>query len=245
MTLLELCDPLFQYICRLNRAGRKGGHVEFTTVRSEVIGLFDELRNRAATDFKLASQFKTMEMPLIFFVDSLIAESKLPCARQWNKERLAFKRDELAGDEKFFDLLDDALKDTSDEMTERLTIFYTCIGLGFSGFYFSQPEYLRKKMQDIALRIRGSMESDSQARICPEAYDHTDGRDLIEPPTGRVWLMVVIFLISAITALGCNMYLFSKAAGSLKDSLRVILEQESKIGTAAAAPAAVVTPAAK
>lgn len=233
MTLLELCDPLFQYICRLNRAGRKGGSVEFTTVRSEVLGLFDELRNRASSDFKLASQFKAVELPLVFFVDSLIAESKLPCARQWNKERLAFKRDELAGDEKFFDLLDDTMKDTSDEATERLTVYYTCIGLGFSGFYFSQPEYLRKKMQDISLRIRGAMEGDSTARICPEAYDHTDTRDLIEPPTGRVWLMLVIFLISAATALGCNLYLFSKAAGSLKDSLKVILEQEPRIGTTA------------
>jgi len=233
MTLLELCDPLFQYICRLNRAGRKGGHVEFTTVRSEVLGLFDELRNRAANDFKLASQFKTVELPLVFFVDSLIAESRLPCAKQWNKDRLATKRNELAGDEKFFDLLDDTLKDPSDEATERLTIYYTCIGLGFSGFYFSQPEYLRKKMQDIALRLRGYMEADSQAKICPESYEHTDGRDLIEPPTGRVWLMVVIFLISACTALGCNLYLFSKAAGSLKESLRVILEQEPRIGTTA------------
>ncbi len=233
MTLLELCDPLFQYICRLNRAGRKGGHVEFTTVRSEVLGLFDELKKRAASDFKLASQFKAVEMPLIFFVDSLISESKLPCARQWNpiKERLACKFGELAGDEKFFDLLDATLKDSGDEATERLTIFYTCIGLGFSGFYAGQPEYLRKKMQDIAPRIRGEMESDSQARICPEAYDHTDARDLRPPPAGRVWLMVLIFLICAITALGCNMYLFSKAAGSLKDSLRVILDQESKIGT--------------
>ena len=25
MTLLELCEPLFQYICRLNRSARKGG----------------------------------------------------------------------------------------------------------------------------------------------------------------------------------------------------------------------------
>ena len=233
MTLLELCDPLFQYICRLNRAGRKGGHVEFTTVRSEVLGLFDELRNRAASDFKLASQFKTVELPLIFFVDSMIAESKLPCARDWNRERLAFKRDELAGDEKFFDILDETLKDISDEATERLTVYYTCIGLGFSGFYFSQPEYLRKKMQDIALRIGGAMESDSRARICPEAYDCTDPRDLIEPPTGRVWLMVVVFLICAATALGCNLYLFSKAAGSLKESLSVILKQEQNIGTTA------------
>lgn len=230
MTLLELCDPLFQYICRLNRAGRKGGHVEFTTVRSEILGLFEELKSLSSNDFKLSSQFKIVELPLIFFVDSLIAESKLPCAREWNKDRLAFKRDELAGDEKFFDILDATLKDTSDEATERLAVYYTCIGLGFSGFYFSQPEYLRKKMHDISLRIRGYMESDSQARICPESYEHTDTRDLIEQPAGRVWFMLVVFLISASTALACNMYLFSRAAGSLKESLRVILEQESRIG---------------
>ena len=90
-------------------------------------------------------------------------------------------------------------------------------------------------MQDIALRIRGSMESDSQARICPEAYEHTDTRDLVEPPTGRVWLMVVIFLICAITALGCNMYLFSKGRG-LAEGLapRDPRPRIPKIGTTAA-----------
>ena len=231
MTLLELCDPIFQYICRLNRAGRKGGQVEYNTVRSEVLGLFEELRTRASSDFKLASQFKTVELPLVFFVDSLIAESKLACAKQWNKERLAFKRDELAGDEKFFDILDATLKDTSDEATERLAVYYTCIGLGFSGFYFSQPEYLRKKMHDMSLRIRAYMEADSQARICPEAYERTDTRDLIQQPAGRVWYMLVVFLICAATALACNLVLFRQAASTLKESLQVILDQEKNIGT--------------
>ena len=230
MTLLELCEPLLQYICRLNRAGRKGGSFEFATIRSDVLGVFEQIGSRAGSDFKLASQFKAVELPLTFFVDAMIAESKLPCARQWNKERLAFKRDELAGDEKFFDLLDETFRDTSDEATERLIIFYTCIGLGFTGFYFSQPEYLRKKMQDILLRIRGHIEADSNARICPEAYESTDGRDLIQPPTGRVWLMLVVFLICALTALGCNLYLFHRATGELNDSLGFILKQEDKIG---------------
>ncbi len=226
MTLLEACEPLFQYICRLNRAGRKSASFEFASVRSEVLGLFEDIKSRVASDFKLAALFKAVELPLVFFVDSMIAESKLPCAKQWQKERLAYKRDELAGDEKFFDLLDETLRDTSDEASEKLTIYYTCMGLGFTGFYFSQPEFLRKKMQDISLRIRSYMESDSQARICPEAYDRTDTRDLVEPPTGRVWLMLVIFLICALTALGCNMYFFSKATGGLKDSLKVILEND-------------------
>jgi type IV/VI secretion system ImpK/VasF family protein len=226
MTLLEVCEPLFQYICRLNRAGRKGASFEFASVRSEVLGLLEEAKSRAASDFKLAAQYKAVELPLIFFVDAMIAESKLPWAKKWGNDRLAFKRDELAGDEKFFDLLDATMKDPSDEASERLTVFFTCLGLGFTGFYFSQPEYLRQKMQDIALRIRGYVESNSQARICPEAYERTDTRDLVEPPTGRVWLMLVIFLICAVTALGCNMYFFSKATGGLKDSLKVILDHD-------------------
>ena len=226
MTLLEACDPIFQYICRLNRAGRKSANMEFVSVRSEVLGLFQDVKARVASDFKLAAQFKEVEMPLTFFVDSMIVESKLPCAKQWNKDRLADKLGELAGDEKFFDLLDLTLRDTSDEASERLTIYYTCIGLGFTGFYFSQPEFLRKKMQDISLRIRGHMESDSQARVCPEAYDNTDTRDLVEPPTGRVWLMLVVFLVCAITALVCNWHFFTKATEQLKESLELILRND-------------------
>ena len=33
MTLLDLSEPLFQYICRLNRSARKGGNYEMTQVQ--------------------------------------------------------------------------------------------------------------------------------------------------------------------------------------------------------------------
>ena len=230
MTLVELSEPLLQYVCRLNRAGRKGGRFDFIPIRDEVRSLFEAMRAKSAGEFRLAKQFEQVELPLIFFTDSLIAESKLPCAGEWDKKRLAYERRELAGDEKFYDLLEETMKDPSDEATERLTVFYTCIGLGFMGWYQMQPEYLRKKMLEIGSRIRKYLEADATVRICPENYEGIDTRDLIEPPGSRLWLMVAIFAICAVTALACNIYLFFKAYGTLNESLAEILRQGKNLG---------------
>src|SRR5215217_88696 len=99
MNLLELTEPLFQYICRINRAGRNNASLDYVQVRSDVEGLFEEMRMRAGGDFKLTKQYEEVELPLIFFVDSMITESNLRCAREWDKNRLAYQRKELAGDE--------------------------------------------------------------------------------------------------------------------------------------------------
>lgn len=230
MNLLELCEPLFQYICRLNRAGRKGGQFEFLTARNEIKALLDQVTSRAATDARLKAQAKAVELPLIFFVDSMIAESPLPFAAEWNKKRLAYERNELAGDEKFFDLLEENLRDPSDESSERLAIYYTCLGLGFTGWYLGQPEYLRKKMLEMSTRIRRLIESDPTVRICPEAYDSTDTRDLIEPPTRSIGAIAIAFVVLMLTTIVANYYLFHKASEELTDSLRVVLQQDKNLG---------------
>jgi type IV/VI secretion system ImpK/VasF family protein len=230
MTLLDLCEPLFQYVSRLNRAGRKGGQFEYPVARAEVQALLDEIQTKAGTDPRLKSQAKAIELPLIFFVDSMISESSLPFAAEWNKKRLAYERNELAGDEKFFDLLEDTLKEQGEEATARISVFYTCIGLGFTGWYFGQPEYLRKKMLEMATRIRGLVESDPTVRICPEAYEHTDSRDLIEPPTRSIGGIVIAFVVLMLTTLVANYYLFQSASSTLTESLRVVLEQDKNLG---------------
>lgn len=178
----------------------------------------------------MSGQYKDIEMPLIYFVDSMISESGLTCARQWNWQRIAFEHKELAGDEKFFDLLEDTMKETGEAASERLAVYYTCLGLGFTGWYYSQPEYLRKKMLEISQRIRGVLEADATARICPEAYMNVDGRNLIEPPTGRVWLMVLIFVVCMATAIASNFYLFTRATDDLDKSLKTIHLQRANLG---------------
>ena len=183
MTLIELCEPLFQYVCRLSRSARKGGAFEHTQVQAEIKALLVDIKAKSAgTQPPLVESFDKIEIVLMFFVDFMIKESALPWAKEWKE--LAFERNELAGDEKFFDLLEDTLKDRSPSAPERLAVFYTCLGLGFTGWYTGQPEFLRRKMKEIAGRLQTATESGGGdiARICPDAYEHVDTRDLVEPP---------------------------------------------------------------
>ena len=227
MTILELCEPLFRKVCLLNRLGRKGGgSLDYEPLRLEIEELFSQARQVSQDDAELRLQWQKLELPLIFFVDSMISESGLALAPVWNRNRIAYERKELAGDEKFFDELDETLKDPSDEATQRLQVFYTCIGLGFAGWYAGQPEYLRGKMLDISQRIRSAMETDKSARICPEAYQNVDIRDLIQAPGLRLGGIAIVFAGLCLLVTIVEIYLFRAASLTLTDSLSAIIGQE-------------------
>jgi len=222
MTLLELCEPLFLYVCRLNRSARKGGSHEYSQVRSEIKAFLEDMKSKAAADVNLLTQYEKIEEVFTFFVDSMIAESNLPFAREWHENRLAYERRELAGDEKFFDLLEETLNDSSKAATERLAVFYKCMGLGFKGFYAGQPEYLRRKMLDCKARIRDMMDVDEFSRICPEAYENVDTRDLVEPP-GKKLLGIAIALVGLIIVLYvATSFRFGSVSDKLVDALEKI-----------------------
>ena len=227
MTLMELCEPLFQYVCRLNRSGRRGAKYEFDTVRGQVKGLFGTMKATATADFKLNEQYEKVEIPLKFFVDSILSESRLNIAKQWHSKRLAFEWKELAGDEKFWDpLLEGELKDPTDAATERLAIYYTCIGLGFTGWYAGQPDKIKKKMAQIAERIWGYMKIDEKGRICPEAYEHIDTRNLIQPPAQKLIGIVIAIIGFVIVLFITNAYMYSVASRDLDRAIKVILKHE-------------------
>jgi type VI protein secretion system component VasF len=227
MTILELCEPIFRKICLLNRLGRKGGgSLDYESLRSEIEELFSRARKISEEDPEMRFQWQKVELPLIFFVDSMISESGLAAAPTWNRNRIAYERKELAGDEKFFDLLDETLKDPSDEAGQRSLVFYSCIGLGFMGWYAGQPEYLRGKMLDISQRIRSAMETEKSARICPEAYQNVDTRDLVQAPASRLGGIAIIFAGLCLLVLIVEVYLFRAASLSLTDSLSSIIGQE-------------------
>jgi len=227
MTPLELCEPIFTKICVLNRLGRsQGGLLTYDHLRLEIEQLFAAIQASAETDPVLRVQWQKLELALIFFVDSMITESGLAVAPTWNRNRLAYDRKELAGDEKFFDLLDETLNDPSEEASQRLLVFYTCIGLGFVGWYAGQPEYLRGKMLDISQRIRTAMETDKTARICPETYLNVDTRDLVQAPASKLGGIAIVFAGLCLIVVTVEAYLFHAASLSLTDSLTAVGSQE-------------------
>jgi type VI protein secretion system component VasF len=228
MTLLQLCEPLFQYVCRLNRSARKGGGIyDQQQVRAEVKQILGEMKRKAAGDGRLSIQFDKVELPLIFFADSMIKWSKLPFAEDW--QDIAYERNELAGEDRFYELLDETLADRTEAGAERLAVFYTCIGLGFVGSYIGQPVELRKKMLEISSRIRGIVDVSTLERVCPEAYEHLNTSNLIEPPAAKLagigialaGLVVVLFLT--------NIFLYRDSSKQLTESLQGIVSQSDSL----------------
>ena len=224
MTLLELCEPLFQYICRLNRLARSGSTLEMDQVRNDIKKIFEAMKAEALNNAALTTQHEKIELPLLFFVDFTIKESKLIFAYDWYE--LGRERNELAGDEKFFDLLDENLEDTSDAATERLVIFYTCIGLGFTGVYTGQPESIKRLMSKISARIPSMIDADEKSYICPEAYENIDARDFVEPPSTRL-VGIGITLIGLIVVWSIAYFCLLKwTLDDVSNSLDTIIEHE-------------------
>jgi len=225
-TLVDLCEPVFQYICRLNRSARKGGNYELSQVQAEIKGMLAEARGKAV-GANLAQPWEQIELILMFFCDFMIKESALPWAREWKE--LAFERHEMAGDEKFFDILEETLKDKSPNANERLAVFYVCMGLGFSGWYTGQPEYLRRKMKEIAARLQAAGQFADAQRICPDAYEKVDTRDLIEPPGTKligigialIGLMIVLFFTYG--------FLYRDSANNLRIALKNITKNSHDV----------------
>ena len=231
MRLIELCEPLFQYVCRLNRSGRKGAGLSPAAVRADVKQILADMRGTSSQDAGLAKNYEAVELALIYFVDAMIEESGLPFAKEWAQQRLQTElKGKHSGDDDFFDLLDETLKDQSEAATEQLTVYYTCIGLGFTGFYTGNPEYLRRKMQEIQARIRHTMDSDAASRIVPSAYENVDQSDLIRPPGRSIVGFVIALVTVAIVVLVGNAYLYYSSTQTLSDSIDRIVETAEDSG---------------
>jgi hypothetical protein len=219
--LLQLCEPLFHYVCFLNRSARKGGGVfDQSYVKGELRQIFADMKSGAAADPHLASQYEKVELPLLFFVDAMVKYSKLPFALDW--EDLAYERNELAGESKFFELLDRTLAERSEPAAERLAVYYTCLGLGFTGAYTGNAVDLRKKMLEISSRIRGLVDLNTQGRVCPEAYEHVDTRNLIEPPARSLGGIAIALVGLVVVLLVTNYVLYKQNTEDLAESLKRI-----------------------
>src|SRR3954452_16685004 len=106
MKVLELYEDLFQYICRLNRVATTEAQPDYTRVRSEIKTILDDINRNASADVRLRNQADKLELPIIFFVDNVIATSPLKSAAQGAQNRRASDRREWAGDERFFDFFE-------------------------------------------------------------------------------------------------------------------------------------------
>jgi len=230
-TLVEICDPLFQHITRLNRLARKGGLVDAGQVRSEIRSLLAEVKMKCDSMPGMGEQFAKVRLPLVYFADFMVRDSALPFANSWKS--LAEEEGKLGGDQLFWQHLDETLQESSEAATQRLAVFYTCVGLGFTGFNIGQPDVLRRKMLEVAGRIKPMMDADETSRVTPEAYENVDSRELQQPVAGSIMGWVIALVSMSVALVVGNFVLYEQAKSSIDSSLRQITEAPA---SGAAAP---------
>lgn len=227
MTLLDTCEPLFRRICQLNHLAKTEAPTpDLPSVRREMQNLLNQTRDRMLAEPALERHWDHLEMPLIFFIDSMISESKLPIASLWNEKRLAYDYKELAGDQKFFDLLDEHLKDRSVDASARLGVFYTCVGLGFTGWYSENAEQLRPRMVEMIRRVDPKIRTEETLKLCPEAYENVDTRDLIESPPIPTKVLVSFFAALFLLFVAVDFFLYQESTAELREDLAEIISHK-------------------
>lgn len=236
MKLLDVCEPLFQYICRLNRSARKGGGDHRPEeVRAELKSILADITAKAHADATLANQFDKdrggIYLVLLFFADFMVRNSSLAFANNWEDLAAEERPPQLGGDEKFFDMLDKTLADRSEAANERIAVFYTCMGLGFTGWYSGQPEHLRRKMMECSLRLRGQINADESTPVCPESYN-PDTRQLFKPIGSSLVGISIALIVLLVAVFAANIYVYHMDSHELKDVL-------TKVGSGPSGAAAV------
>jgi type VI protein secretion system component VasF len=167
----------------------------------------------------------------------MIRKSKLSFAADWHgmAEGIA------DGDERFFDMMDDALRNPAAAAREELQVYYTCIGLGFTGWYAGQADHLRKRMLELSARLRGVGDADQVSRIVPEAYEHVDTSNLIESAGASVAAILIGFLGITAVLLIANIYLYQASFHKLDGALNGITQGGQDAAAPSAAAASSIT----
>lgn len=235
MTLVEVCEPLFQYLCQLNYSARKGGRLDYMIVRKEIEDLLAEIKQRASTDASLAGLYDDkMELALIFFIDNFISTSSLPFNHEWSDNRIAYERTPavMTGDNDFFHYFDEALADRSEGATQKLAVFYSCIGLGMTGEYSDRPEILRRKMLEASRRLGNLIDTKVSARICPDADEHTNTDNLIPPPVKSPVVMTIALVGLIVCFFVAFGLLYRNSVHDLQKKYETIIKMSDEVATA-------------
>jgi len=141
--LEKICSPIFQCVCNYWQLSRITAMVDREKFRQDIMGLLVEAKRQARREPQLDREFAWIEKPLVFFIDYIVKEGRFSFRDDWLE--LSRNYNELSGDEKFFDLLNDTLRQPGYE--NSFTLFYIMLGLGFSGAYRYKTAYVEQCMR--------------------------------------------------------------------------------------------------
>jgi type VI protein secretion system component VasF len=222
----ELCRPVLGALCKYWQLNQAGAPPSLEQFREGIAASLEDAKRNAAADPDLNRDYERIERPLVFFIDYMVKEGSFPFNRDWRE--LGRNYNELSGDEKFFNLLEDALKDGRAHNT--LPLFYTMLGLGFEGTYGKDPGCIEKAMRECAARFPGEFDVREEPLVRVALEKRLAGLKksrALRPLRVGILLSLLLLGVSLIV----NVTVFLSATGPFRESLSAAAAQAREIQT--------------
>jgi type VI protein secretion system component VasF len=120
--------------------------------------------------------------------------------------------------------LEDTLADPSRSATERLSIFYVCLGLGFTGEFKEDPDYIQRKINEAVQRLHEFMDMGERKREFEQAYKNVDARELEVPVKSSLVGVTIVMMGLIVIVLVSNWVAYVHATNDLKGQVRQVIE---------------------
>ena len=213
MNLNEAVDPIFLYVCKLNRIANSGGEMSFNAVRSDVITLLNEARAKASRNKALSDKFASISRPLLMFIDFMSVDSGINFALEWNENPLLNEFNASGGTD-FRECAKSALKHETDE--DILRFYFTCIGLGCGD---KDNELLELSH---ALKNKAKIYAAKDGRITQAAYDNVDASNFVKPVKAKLWMICSVFIIFMVSVVASLAFMYRESSAGIVNAVEKI-----------------------
>jgi type VI protein secretion system component VasF len=192
--------------------------------RGDIEASLEDARLIAAADPALVRDYERIERPLVFFIDFMVKEGSFPFNREWRE--LGRNYNELSGDEKFFNLLSEALRNSSARNT--IPLFYTMLGLGFEGA--EDHGSIEKIMQDCAAQFPTELDIRAEPIVEVATKKRNAGSKKIRAlrPLRTALVASVLFLVFSLVV---NFAVFSRTTLPFRETLSTAAARTLEIRT--------------
>ena len=217
MDIETLIRPLLTKVCEYCSFKRCGYEIPQDLMLRELHTELSAIEQRCTALPILQQQYAAVEKALIFFIDYTIKEGNFSYSPSYRE--LARDFNEFSGDDKFFDLLDDAFKNSNDPAVLR--VFYLMMGLGFDGFHKRN----RPEIVEVMRTCRGHLpELPDLRRECVTPVKLAAPDELKAPrrpfwQRQRWWLMVL--MVVAGLSVCANWYALNRSTAEFENAVEV------------------------
>ncbi len=237
--LTEACWPVFEFITNFTRQLKGGATPDPQQLRFEGLSAWRDAADLARDEPVSERAWNDrVEAMMVYLIDYKMLNTEWEGRDFWFDNR--FETDpevlnhvESLGGDKFFESCDELQKEfeladrrdrrDKDELAEQLSLYFTCLRLGFKGRFHDRPQELADYTRRLFARLP-AYASTRAKDLFPEAYQHNQEVKVNYKLGMSLTIMVAIFAVLMVTSLFTFQVAWNSATKEINDAANDIVD---------------------